>query len=374
MAIVELSQVKHRLVVGIPLPFHVRNADQTLLLARGQLVSTDAQLRALINRGALVDTDDIAGYLPDDAAPPSLHDIRLARREALPGMYRQAVAQAHKVLNNPPTEGLDEAVEAISEPLMGIVERDPDLAIFQMLRQEGNYLTQYGVNHSIHCGITVFLVATRFNWSAGDIQRAFKAALTMNLSMLELQGVLATQSTPLSDAQRAEIHSHPSRSVEMLQAAGITDALWLNAIGHHHGDGEAQQAQELTALLQRSDVYTAKLSPRRNREALSADVAARMMFAADRGCPVTVAMVKEFGLYPPGCHVRLASGESGVVVQRGEQAHTPLVAVSNNARGAPLPEPVRRDTAQRPFSIASVLKQAEVKMHFTPERLLQAFA
>ena len=374
MAIVELTHVQHRLKVGIPLPFHVRNADQTLLLARGQLVSTEAQMMALLKRGALVDTDDIEGWRPDMPPAPSLKDIRQARREQLPGMYRQTVARAQELLNNPPSDNLDAAVETISAPLMGIVERDPDLAIFQMLRQEGNYLTQYGVNHSIHCGMTVFLVATRFKWSDEDIQRAFKAALTMNLSMLELQGMLATQGTPLTEVQRAEIESHPQRSVAMLRAAGITDPLWLGAVGHHHDAGDPAPADELTALLHRSDIYTAKLSPRRNREALSADVAARMMFASDRGHPMTVAMVKEFGLYPPGCQVKLVSGETGVVVQRGEQAHTPLVAVTNNARGAPLPDPVRRDTAQRPFSIAAVLKQTEAKLAFSPERLLQAFA
>ncbi len=34
----QLATVKHRLSVGKPLPFNVRNADHTLLLARGQVV------------------------------------------------------------------------------------------------------------------------------------------------------------------------------------------------------------------------------------------------------------------------------------------------------------------------------------------------
>jgi len=35
MQLTALSAVKHRIRVGEPLPFNVRNADHTLLLARG---------------------------------------------------------------------------------------------------------------------------------------------------------------------------------------------------------------------------------------------------------------------------------------------------------------------------------------------------
>ena len=45
----------------------------------------------------------------------------------------------------------------------------------------------------------------------------------------------------------------------------------------------------------------------------AADVAGRQMFMQDPGHPMTAALVKEFGIYPPGCHVRLASGELAVV-------------------------------------------------------------
>ena len=54
MAFTELSSVKHRLRLGAPLPFNVRNADQTLLLARGQTVESTEQLEAILRRGALV--------------------------------------------------------------------------------------------------------------------------------------------------------------------------------------------------------------------------------------------------------------------------------------------------------------------------------
>ena len=60
------------------------------------------------------------------------------------------------------------------------------------------------------------------------------------------------------------------------------------------------------------------------------------------------------------------------MVQRGEQAHTPWVAATTNPLGMALPEPKRRNTAQRPFSIAAVLRQGAANMRFAPEQLLQA--
>ena len=45
----QLSDVRHRVVLGRPLPFNVRNADGTLLLARGQVLGSAEQLDALLN-------------------------------------------------------------------------------------------------------------------------------------------------------------------------------------------------------------------------------------------------------------------------------------------------------------------------------------
>jgi HD-GYP domain-containing protein (c-di-GMP phosphodiesterase class II) len=368
MPYIELAQVQRHMTIGAPLPFHVRNADKTLLLAKGQVIENQAQLLSLMRLGALVDSTE----MPAAATPRSV--IEQADPKKLPAMLRNAVQLAITQLERAEPEQLAATVETLAEPLMAIAERDPDLAIFQVLRQEGNYLVQYGVNHAIHCAITALLAAARMAWSEDEIRRAFKAALTMNLSMFELQGQLATQNSAVTPAQRADIQSHPQRSRALLEAAGIQDKLWLNAVELHHlvsADAEAP-GTELATLLARTDVYTAKLSARSNREALGADVAARMMFMHHRGDPATLALVKEFGLYPPGAQVQLASGEVGVVVQRGEQAHTPWVAATASAKGGVLPRPIRRNTAQRPYSVTAVLRQGLANMRFSPEQLLQA--
>ena len=368
-----LSLVQQRIQLGAPLPFNIRDHDQTLLLARGQRVQDAGQFQALLERGALVDIDELLS--PTE---------RIARAGAaeLPGLWTDCLGRVNETLRHAHDEGFREALDSASAPVLALVVRDPDLAIFQVLRQPGNAHLDYGLNHSTHAAITAWLVAQRLGWSADEAQRAFKAALSMNISMLELQGQLALQTTPLTDDQRAAIHAHPQCSRRMLEAAGVADGDWLDAVGQHHEapDGSGYPAgrhgsSELAALVRRADIYTAKLSPRNSREAMAADQAGRTMFMQDPGHPMSAALAKEFGVYPPGCFVKLASGETGVVVKRGLNVTAPWVAVLTTANGVALKEPLPRDTSKREYAVAAVLHEKSVSVRISPEKLMQmAFA
>ena len=169
-----LSQVQQRIDVGVPLPFNIRDHDQTLLLARGQRVQSAAQLQALLERGALVDINELLS--PADR-------IASAGADELPGLWHGCLAQVHQTLRNARDERFSVALDAASAPVLALVARDPDLAIFQVLRQGDNQHVDYGVNHSTHAAITAWLVAQRLGWSAADAQRAFKAALTPSSPM-----------------------------------------------------------------------------------------------------------------------------------------------------------------------------------------------
>ena len=311
MQFAQLSVLGPRVRVGRPLPFNVRDADRSLLLARGHVVESAQQMFALFERGALVDLDEVKAADTDA-------EVARAPREQLPSMWSHCMEDVGRALLASPHAGYTGALEDAAAPVLALIERDPDLAIFQVLRQEKNDLLQYGVTHSVHAAITVHMVAQRLQWDAATIQSLFKAALTMNLSMLELQGRLARQTTPLTDAQREEIHTHPERSVQMLELAGVTDPLWLDTVLQHHeepgGKGYPRALQEVpdaALLLRRADIYTAKLSSRAGRDAMTADQAGRQMFMQDPGHPMTAALAKEFGVYPPGCHVALVTGELG---------------------------------------------------------------
>jgi HD-GYP domain-containing protein (c-di-GMP phosphodiesterase class II) len=362
-----LAVVKHRIEVAVPLPFNVYNSDHTLLLAKGRTIDDADQLAALFARGTLVDLAELHR---------GAEAIQHAPAELLPALWNDNFERIGQALYKGSSLTFRGALEEASEPVLALIERDPDLAIFQILRQDAGTNAQYGVTHSLHTAIVSRLVAQRLGWDSDSMTRAFKAALTMNISMLDLQGELALQKEPPSDAQRREIHTHPVRSREMLLMAGVTDPEWLRAVEQHHEEPDRSgypfaigNPSELATLLHRADIYTAKLSARGHREPMAADRAGREIFMRDPGNPITAALVKEFGVYPPGCFVTLASGETGVVVKRGETVMAPVVAVMTNRYGDSLSEPVRRDTSQPAYAVTAVLPARRLSGRMSAEKL-----
>lgn len=368
MPFAPLATVQQRLVVGAPLPCSVYDGDQTLLLARGQTIGTVDQLDALFDRGALVDIAELQS---------PLERVLHAPREALPRLWGEGLGRVNQALMNAPIQGFTVALDDAAGLVLGLVERDPDLAIFQVLRQEGGADVEYGVRRSMHAAIISYLVAHRLAWEAEEMHKVFKIALTMNLSMLALQGQLARQRSPLTPGQRADLISHPLRSVELLLTAGIRDDDWLQAVARHHEmeDGSGYptgrgDVGELASLVRRADVYSSKLSSRSHRDALAADQAGRQMFMQDPGHPMTAALVKEFGIYPPGCHVRLESGAVGIVVQRGPTVTTPIVACLTNPRGGPLPVPERVDTSLPKYAVKGVVGESAAPVRVSLDKLI----
>lgn len=363
-----LSQVKDRITVGRPLPFNVRDANQALMLARGQIIGTQDQLLALFRRGALVDLEEL--QTAEDK-------IRRATPGELPGLWSACLDDLGNALNDSGDARFVDALDLCAPSAMALVERDKDLAIFQVLRQGANASTQYSVNHSMRTAIIAFLVAQRLGWASAETQRTFKAALTMNISVLELQGHLAQHDQPPTEEQMLAIKAHPEFSAEMLAMSGVKDQDWLTAVAQHHETADGQgyprglrDIHMIAALVRRADIYATKLSPRRTRQAMTADTAGRTMFMQEPGHPMTVALVKEFGVYPPGAFVRLASGELGMVARRGPTVTTPIVVVLTSAKGMQLTEPLLRDTHDRHFAIVSVVGEPQSNTNTSPDRLI----
>jgi HD-GYP domain-containing protein (c-di-GMP phosphodiesterase class II) len=363
-----LSSVRARIRLGSPVPFNIRGHDHRLLLARGQIIRDEEQLEAMFERGAVVDSDEVKS--PRD-------EVVEAPVESLPGLWSGCIDRVGRTLKAPTLPEFARSLEEAAEPVLALVERDPDLAIFQVVRQDAGSRNTYGVAHSVHTAIASYLVAQRLGWDPAAIERVFKAALTMNLAMLELQGRLATQLTPLTAAQREAIHDHPSRSAELLEASGVQDADWLAAVRNHHevpgGHGyprACQDVDDMASLLRRVDVYTAKLSPRISRKAIPANQAGRELFLKDAQHPMAAAVVKEFGVYPPGCFVQLECGEVGVVIKRGPNANTPLVAALTARNGDALMEPARRNTDHRGYAVVNVVPESALRVRVSPEKLV----
>lgn len=362
-----LAAHRGEVTFGKPLPFGICDAEGRLLLARGHVIQSESQLEALLDRGAFVERGSDAGTR-----------IANARPDQLPGLWESGMDQIGHLLRASAERGdFSSALDKAAEPVMALISRDPDLAIFQVVRQEEGQARQYASRHAVHTGIASYLAARRLGWSEPQVRCVFRAALTMNISMVDLQNRLTNQVTPITTLQREQIRSHPERSVAILEASGVKDADWLQAVLQHHeyGDGSGYptgcaQACDTAQLLQRADILTAKFCARAVRRPVAADVAARALYLRDKGHPITAALIKEFGLYPPGCTVRLASGELGVVAKRGEQANAPVVIVLVSRTGEPLITPVRRNTALSAHAIAAVVPPTTLKVMMPLEKIV----
>lgn len=370
MKLIALATVQHLIRLDLPLPFHVHGADGRLLLARGQRLEDGQQLATLLQRGALVDAGD-ALDVPD--APPAEPG-----RAALQRRWSQGLVAVSNALRHAPHPGFRQALDDAGRPILSLIEADPDLAIFQVTRRQEGAAADYGAQRSLNTAITAFLVAQRLGWDMPVLEKVFKIALTMNISMLGLQGELAHQRTPPSEAQRHALATHPMRSRRMLEESGIEDREWLEAVLRHHEveDGSGYPSGrtdvgDLASLVRRADTYTAKLAARSHRDALTADVAGRQMFMEDPGHPMTAALVKEFGVYPPGCFVRLANGERGIVIERGAMVTTPFVASLTDEQGRARAVPLRRDSSEPPHAIVAIVGEREAAPGLTAEGLLR---
>lgn len=364
-----LRLVQRQILVGKPLPFGVRDEQGHLLLAKGQVVADDAHLAALLDRGAYVDAEEMRVLRQAAVAKP-------ARNLTLFDQWEQMIWRLDGLLRSASEAGFAARVAELAGALLALQRHDPDIAIYMTMRQDTKRLSIYGLTHSLYCAMACSLAAARLGWSEDETLRIVAAALTMNLSIIELQGRLVTQGNKPTEKQFERLREHPQAAVAALIAAGVTDSLWLDAVAQHHErrDGKGYPAaiatpSELAVALRQADVLLAKISPRAERAPMPIQQAHRELFADDGGGPFAAALIKEFGIYPPGDFVQIKSGELAVVVRRGATAMVPEVATITDRQGMPTVNTVRRDTARPEFAIVGKPTDKSLVQRLLPERL-----
>jgi HD-GYP domain-containing protein (c-di-GMP phosphodiesterase class II) len=360
--------------LGWPLPWGVRDENGHLLLSKGHVVESEHQLDELLERGAFVDAQEVRASaqleVPVEGsrpkAPPNLFEL-----------WNKASEQLRTLLQNPSGKlDFPAQLDAFAEQVVSLLDANVDIGIYRAVRQDNNQHFYYGYTHAIHAAVLCILLARRLQWPLPRMMSMVKAALTMNLTILKLQGQMATQDVPVKESQRREIRAHPDKAVALLSQLGITDPEWLTAIAQHHehldGTGYPNGLHDLTetaVALRVADVLTAKISPRAVRDSLSPQEAVRQIYREDKGGAISTAVIKEFGIYPPGDYVKLASGEQGLVVQRTANAKAPIVAAITDTQGRPVVKTVRRDTGQSEFAIVATITDKALLKRLPPERL-----
>ena len=389
--------------VGQPTLFALRDKTGCLLVPKGTLVADSEQLQQLAARELYVDEQD--GEALRRAMAGKVHE--LVRGNQLLGRIAQARPDASDMVvpSAAGTRRLDDALTAwsnlqvrvaallrdpeqpdfaaklgvLQKTLFDQVNSDPDDALLLLVHGATQEFRDYSASHAVLVAVVCELASRHVPGISPAERGSLRcAALTMNVAMTALQNQLAQQEARLNPQQREQVDSHAGRGVQALRAAGVTDPLWLAAVQHHHDAppgplAALDPAQRLARLIRRADVFAARMSPRRARQALSATAAAKAAYLDENGQPDEAgsAILKAVGLYPPGCLVRLTNHEIAVVLRRGRRANAPAVASIVNPAGAVLASPALRATHLPTHAVTGGVAPHEVKLRLNLQQLLQ---
>lgn len=384
--------------IGRPLPFHLVDKDGLLLAKKDFVVKTEADLRNIVERygGIFIDGVDAEAlqraYMEQlqnmMRAEKSLGEIASAKlsadatQKAASGEpefvdWYDLQEQTNYLLRDTHPQPFQERLERIHKILGKQMQRNADGTLFALVHLSAVETRMYSATHSLLVSAMCGLASRVLEWPEPIEALLRKAALTMNIGMTDVQDRLATQTAPPSLIQREAIDGHCEKSASLLQALGITDPTWLQAVRDHHAQlpgpmRSKTPAQRLARLIQRADMFAARLAPRSSRTPTPPAVAMQACYF-DENKQVDeagAALIKAVGIYQPGSFVRLATEEIAVVVRRGKNTSTPRVAVVVNRSGIPTVEPTLRDTSLKDYRVVASVAHRDVKVKVHLDRML----
>lgn len=384
---------------GQPIPFALRGAGGSLLANKGFVIRSADDLRALLARGQTlyVDTDEsgesyraflaqLQTLLLSDKPLNKISSMTMQSTAAAveapedlgPPAWREWQLGFTQLLRSPDTQDFAQRFEDLFLALNAYLLKNPDGALLALMQLSAEETRYYSATHAMLVSVICMTVAREtLRWPENRILPLGRAALSMNVGMARLQDDLAQQSTPLTPKQAQEVDQHSDTSVNILRSMGISDPLWLDAVKTHHHRAPGKLAektlgQQMARLIQRADIFGARIAPRANREPMSVTSAMQASYYDETKSmdEAGAALVKALGIYPPGAWVKLASEEIGVVIRRGASASAPRVAVLLNRSGMPTGEPIPRDTSLPNWKIVSPVAHKEVRVRLPLEKLL----
>ena len=389
--------------VGEPTPFALRDKTGCLLVPRGLMVSSEDQLQQLAERDLYVDEQDsealrraIAGKLdsmvrqnallgaiaqarPDAMAIVAQGKSAGRRREDPLGDWSNQQLRASAALHDTTQPDFEGRLLRVQANLLDLLNSDVDTALLILVHGATQEFHDYSVRHAMLTTVVSELAARHLpTWSEAMRPSLRCAALTMNVVMTQLQNQLALQDTPVTQPQLDQIDKHGQKGATRMRQAGVTDELWLAAVEHHHDTppgplANLSAAKQLARVIQRADIFAARLSPRKKRPAMSATAAAKAVYLDEFQKPDEAgsAIIKAIGLHPPGCLVRLRSGEVAIVLRQGKRTTEPVVASVVNAKGTVIGEPSLRNTALSQHEVTGGVAAHECKVRLNLDRLLK---
>lgn len=265
-------------------------------------------------------------------------------------------------------EGCIEAVLRLARNVRRTIgeSEDGSLAVVHLFNRYARPV-ELAIYHAVICEV----LGRRMDIPEEAGETLIAAALTVNIPFWELQDELNIQNGALDDAQRAQVRAHPQQGVEMLEAAGVEDELWLRIARQHHeqpdGNGypdglQAAAIDPLAMVLHIAESYCAavtdrdyRLARKRRKRYHATSVLHEFHQMQKRiSAELLGLLIKNIGVYPPGTWVQLANQEIALVVRRQDKANSPVVASFGRKGHPPLPRPIMRDTSNSDYRVKAI--------------------
>ena len=253
---------------------------------------------------------------------------------------------------------------------MEFVDHASNVALgYVLLDHEYQYTVRHPIKKAIICEI---IGAAR---QVPELRRNImvQAALTSNISMIQLQEEMHGQSEELSLSQQGQVFTHPHRSALFLENAGITDSDLITFVRQHHekndGSGYPYRLNNESILLESkiislSDKFCALLTANGYRDHKQGIEVLRNLLTDKSDLHdeiLTHLLLKEVTVLPPGTVVKLSSEEIGVVIKHQEDELTkPFVNALKKVSGSWYAKPCLRDTSSPHYSIKGILSPSTI--------------
>jgi len=373
------------IVINERLPWDIIDSFGRLLLSEGSIINSRAHAKEMVEKGMYIKKSLYTKLPPVDRSrasstskgaeavaiaeePSVLHSINVAVQR-LGVLFKQ-------IQKFPDAQS---SILEIVKLLISAVNLDEDLALASIQRNQES--GDYGERHSVDTAILSIIVAKTINKSDQEIQDIAAAALTMNISMRDLQERLHLKKDTLTDQEKIYIRNHPIDSINILFEAGIENSNWLLYVllHHEHEDGsgypvgnvkgEIPQNAKIVTL---ADGFCARIASRGYRKSTLPSLALRDIFIENKAHvdPALAAyFIKALGLYPPGTFVQLKNKDIAIISHRGGDHQSCVAHSLVKESGELYAVPVKRDTSLDAYKVVEAIHPVEADVHVNLQQI-----
>jgi putative nucleotidyltransferase with HDIG domain len=229
----------------------------------------------------------------------------------------------------------------------------------------------YTVGHSVRVATLAVHLGDKLGLSEEQLLELGTAGLLHDVGKSKIPDEILFKPGRLDKDEFTVMQSHARLGAEILMEHKTATPLDVAAAWGHHlrHDGGGYPARpswavrdNVTKLLQVCDVFEALTAIRPYKAPMTPHQAFEIMLGDEGGFDPTVlsAFIRTLGLYPPGNKVRLSDGSRATVVAAGDDVLRPLVQLTADPDGQPLPDADDNlvnlgDPEQQELSVAELL-------------------